>query len=71
MNLLDDMLTEVIVRAICFPVGWPVVKLLTRGKYPAKGSWFADTPQAQWTTAVGLAALVIAMMAALKQFAFP
>lgn len=63
-----DVLAEVIFHAICFPVGWPIVKLITRGKYPAKGSWFAETPEAQWTSAVGLAALTIAMMAALKQF---
>jgi len=68
---LLDILLGLILRAICFPLGWPIVKLLTRGKYPTKGSWFADTPQAQWTTGVGLAVLVIAMMAALKQFAFP
>jgi len=68
---LFDVLAEMIFHAICFPVGWPIVKLVTRGKYPAKQSWFAGTPQSEWTAAVGAAALVIAMMAALKQFVFP
>ncbi|NWB98978.1 hypothetical protein HX882_24090 [Pseudomonas gingeri] len=69
--MFDELITKVIFHAICFPVGWPIVKLLTRGKYPTKGSWFAETPEAQWTAGVGLAVLVIAMMAVLKQFAFP
>ncbi|WP_455808888.1 hypothetical protein [Pseudomonas koreensis] len=66
-----DVLIEAIFRAICFPVGWPIVKLLTRGKYPSKGSWFAYTPESEWISAVGFAVLMIAMMAAMKQFIFP
>ena len=65
-----DVLIELIFRAVCFPVGWPIVKILTLGKYPAKGSWFASSPESQWTTGAGLTVLVIAMMAALKQFAY-
>ncbi|MEG5262747.1 hypothetical protein TRP66_00415 [Pseudomonas sp. JDS28PS106] len=63
-----DVLIEIICRAICFPVGWPLVKLITLGKYPSRGSWFASTPKAQWTTGSGLAVLTIVMMAVLKQF---
>lgn len=44
------------------------MKIFTLGKYPVKGSWFTQTPQDEWTSAIGLAVLVIAMMAALKQF---
>ncbi|UVJ44993.1 hypothetical protein NVV94_05265 [Pseudomonas sp. LS1212] len=66
-----DMLSEVIFRAICYPIGWPIVRLITLGKYPSKGSWFAYTPESEWTCGVGLVVLVVAMMAALKQFAFP
>ncbi|KTB78133.1 hypothetical protein ABNM12_02450 [Pseudomonas syringae] len=66
-----DVLIEAIFRAICFPVGWPIVKLLTRGKYPSKGSWFAYTPESEWTSAVGFTVLMIATMAAMKQFIFP
>lgn len=66
-----DILIEVIFRAICFPIGWPIVRLITLGKHPSKGSWFAYTPESEWTSAVGLAVLVIAIMAAMKQFIFP
>lgn len=36
-----DILVEVIFRAIYFPIGWPIVRLITLGKHPSKGSWFA------------------------------
>ena len=48
-----DILVEVIFRAICFPIGWPIVRLITLGKHPSKGSWFAYTPEAQCTSAAG------------------
>ncbi|RSC25211.1 hypothetical protein EGT09_01825 [Pseudomonas putida] len=54
-----DTLTEVIFRAICFPIGWPIVRLITLGRYPSRGSWFACTRESEWTSAVGLAVLVI------------
>ncbi|KFE50951.1 hypothetical protein [Pseudomonas syringae] len=66
-----DILVEVIFRAICFTIGWPVMRIITLGKYPSKGSWFSGTPESEWTSALGLAVVVIAMMAALKQFILP
>jgi hypothetical protein len=66
-----DPLIEVIFRAIFFPVGWPIMRLITLGKYPSKGAWFASTPESDWTCGVGLAVLLIAGMAAMKQFVFP
>ncbi|SDX37768.1 hypothetical protein SAMN05444064_11980 [Pseudomonas syringae] len=63
-------LFEVVGRAIFYPVGWPIVKLLTLGKYPLKDSWFKETPDANWTVATGLAVLVITMMALFHQFDF-
>ncbi|MCD5994738.1 hypothetical protein KDX38_13755 [Pseudomonas sp. CDFA 602] len=59
---------EPIFRAICYPIGWPIVRLLTLGKYPVKGSWFSTAPAAQWTSGIGLAVLLVVMMALLKQF---
>jgi hypothetical protein len=44
------------------------MRVVTLGKYPAKGSWFSQTPESEWTSAVGLAVLVITMMAILGQF---
>ncbi|MBX8493672.1 hypothetical protein [Pseudomonas cichorii] len=66
-----EILFEYVLRAIFFPVGWPVVKILTLGKYPVKGSWFAETPQSDWTAGIGIAVSLIAMMAVLKQFVIP
>lgn len=63
-----DTLIEEIFRVACFPIGWPLVRLLTLGKYPSKGSWLACSPEADWTAAVGFAILVVAMMVATKQF---
>lgn len=65
-----DTLIEEIFRVACFPIGWPLVRLVTLGKYPSKGSWLACTSEAEWTAAVGLAILVVAMMAVMKQFVF-
>nr|WP_250548242.1 hypothetical protein [Pseudomonas hormoni] len=65
-----DILIEVIFRAICFPIGWPIMRHISLGKHPSKGSWFAYTPKSECTSAVGLAVLVIAIMAAMKQFIF-
>lgn len=67
---LPTGLFEVVARAIFYPVGWPIVKLLTLGKYPVKGSWFAETPAANWATGMGVATLAIIMMALLHQFDF-
>jgi hypothetical protein len=63
-----DTLIEEIFRVACFPIGWPLVRLVTLGKYPSKGSWLACTPEAEWTAAVGLAVLVVAGMVATNQF---
>ena len=70
-DMLIDTLLEPLFRAIFFPIGWPVVKLITWGKYPKKGVWFSDTPQSDWTAGIGLAVVLIVMMAVLKQFVFP
>jgi len=43
------VLAEYVFQAIFFPIGWPLMKILTLGKYPAKGSWFSENPSAQWT----------------------
>lgn len=65
-----DLLIEVIFRGICFPIGWPIVRLLTLGKYPSKGTWFSYTSESEWTAAVGLVVLVIAVLVAMKQLIF-
>lgn len=66
--MIIEILGEVVFRAICYPIGWPVIKIFTLGKYPVKDSWLTQTPQAEWTSAIGVAVLVIAMMAVLRQF---
>lgn len=63
-----DIFSDTIFQAIFFPIGWPIVKLVTLGRYPSKGSWFAETGEAEWTAGLGLATVVIAGMAAMGQF---
>jgi hypothetical protein len=70
LSELLSVLADYVFQAIFFPIGWPLMKILTLGKYPTKGSWFSESPSAQWTSAIGLAVLVIAMMAGMKQFVF-
>lgn len=66
-----DILIEVVFRAVCFPLGWPIMRLITWGKYPSNGSWLAHTPESEWTSGAGVTVLLVGMMAALKQFIFP
>ncbi|NBA97171.1 hypothetical protein [Pseudomonas sp. R5(2019)] len=63
-----DFIGELTFQAIFYPIGWPVVKLLTLGKYPSRRSWFSETPESQWTAGAGLAVVVIGVMLALGQF---
>ncbi|GFM76906.1 MULTISPECIES: hypothetical protein [Pseudomonas] len=60
-----DILVEVVFRAVCYFVGWPVMKALTLGKYPVKGSLFAETAQATLTSLIGIAVLAITVLAIL------
>jgi hypothetical protein len=66
-----DLLLEPVFRAICFPIGWPFIKLMTWGRYPTKGAWFAQRQESDWTAGIGLTVLAVIMMAVLKQFVFP
>lgn len=56
---MGDVLLEVVMRFICYPVGWVVLKLVTLGRYPAKGGLFSAAAAAEWTSAVGLAVWVL------------
>ncbi|ARU88576.1 hypothetical protein B9K09_11645 [Pseudomonas sp. M30-35] len=67
LDLLTYIFAELLLRCISFPIGWPLVKLFTLGRYPTKGSWFADRPETQWTAGIGLAVLVLVLMIMLKQ----
>nr|WP_232849404.1 hypothetical protein [Pseudomonas capsici] len=58
-------MVEVVFRAICYFVGWPVMKALTLGKYPVKGSWFSETLQANLTSLMGIAVLAVTVLAIL------
>ncbi|MCU1758374.1 hypothetical protein NTD84_01380 [Pseudomonas sp. 14P_8.1_Bac3] len=63
-----DIFIEVAFRGVCFPFGWPVVKLATLGRYPSSGAWLAHTPEAEWTCAAGLVVLAVAGMFLMGQF---
>lgn len=66
--MIGDLALEIIFRGACFPVGWPVVKLATAGRYPSKGAWFAQRVESDWTSAVGLVVLLVVMMLLARQF---
>lgn len=66
-GLLDAIL-DFIADLILYPIGWPVLKLFTLGKYPVKGSWFAESAQANWTRAIGLAVVGVVIMVVAHQF---
>ncbi|CAN7260274.1 hypothetical protein LOY47_20240 [Pseudomonas brassicacearum] len=68
LDILVDFVLEPVARAIFYPIGWPIVKLISWGRYPSKGMWFKDTPESNWTMGLGIAAVVIAIMVALHQF---
>lgn len=55
-------------RALFYPLGWPVVKLTTLGRYPQKDSWLRNTRQTDITVIIGFAVALVGMMAALQQF---
>ncbi|GFM80275.1 hypothetical protein PSCICO_03410 [Pseudomonas cichorii] len=60
-----DILVEVVFRAVFYFVGWPVMKALTLGKYPVKGSLLSETPQANLTSLTGIAVLALIVLAVL------
>ncbi|WP_225422469.1 hypothetical protein [Pseudomonas huaxiensis] len=71
LDFLSSLFFELIapvLRALFYPLGWPLVKLITLGRYPQKGSWLRDTRQADITAIIGLAVALVGMMAALQQF---
>lgn len=57
-----DILIEVFFRAICYPIGWPIVKIFTLGKFPGKNQWMSYSPESEWTAGVGFAAVIITIM---------
>ncbi|MBB2897036.1 hypothetical protein [Pseudomonas sp. AS2.8] len=65
-----DYLLELLLRLFCFPIGWPVMKLLSWGRYPKPKTWFAETPQSDWTSGIGLLVWTVVLLAVLKQFEF-
>ncbi|WP_024619471.1 hypothetical protein [Pseudomonas kilonensis] len=68
LDTLLGLVLEPVARAIFYPIGWPIVKLISLGRYPSKGMCFKDTPESNWTMGLGIAAVVIAIMVALHQF---
>ncbi|OCR21592.1 hypothetical protein AFK24_28970 [Pseudomonas syringae] len=63
-----EAIGEILLRAVCYPVGWLFMRVVTLGKYPARWDWFGETVIAQWTLGIGCAVLVVTMMASLHQF---
>lgn len=64
---LGQLLGELLLGRIFYFVGWPLVKLATLGRYPSPAR-NSHSRQEIYVTCIGLAATVVAMMAALGQF---
>nr|WP_232924762.1 hypothetical protein [Pseudomonas cichorii] len=64
-------MVEVVFRAICYFVGWPVMKAFTLGKYPVKGSFFSETLQANLTSLMGIAVIALMVFAIFQLFVIP
>ncbi|QXI40341.1 hypothetical protein [Pseudomonas xantholysinigenes] len=63
MDLLTSVLIDLLLRGLCYPLGWPVVKLFSLGRHPRPGGWLSDRRDADWTAAIGLLILVLALLA--------
>ena len=67
-RLLAEFVGELILGTLCYWLGWPWVKLFSLGKYPRHG-WRSGHREEIYVQCVGGAVAVLAMMAALGQFA--
>lgn len=66
--LLYELLAPVL-QAVCYPIGWPLMKLLTLGRYPRRGSWFSDSTASTMTTMLGVVVVLVTVLALTGQFA--
>lgn len=58
---LAYLLLEVIFRCVFYWLGWPIVKLASRGQFP-KGDWRSENTERNWVCAVGIAAVALFVM---------
>jgi hypothetical protein len=58
-RFVAEILLEMLFAAILFWIGWPIVKVLTLGRYPCGQKCLDDTPQANWARATAIAALTL------------
>lgn len=66
-EVLDELLRPLI-NPVLYAVGWPVVKLLTLGRYPRPGLCRSECMEAQWVRGAGVTVLVLAGASALGLF---
>lgn len=50
-----DVLLEIVIRVICYPVGWAFIKVVILGRRPDRTVWCADTPENESITELGAA----------------
>ena len=67
LRLLADIIGDFLLGTLFYWLGWPWVKLFTLGRYPCHG-WRSGHPEERWVQCVGLAVLVLGLMATLGQF---
>ncbi|WP_189656992.1 hypothetical protein [Pseudomonas sp. BW16M2] len=66
--MISELSVHVLFRSLCYPLGWPLVKLATLGRYPSRGAWYAERAESEWTAAIGLVVLLLLLMLLLGQF---
>ena len=67
-NFILEFVFGTLFAAILFWIGWPIVKVLTLGRYPHGQKCLDETMQANCVRATAIAALTVSLMAALGQF---
>jgi hypothetical protein len=63
-----EELFKPLVAPLLYAVGWPIVKLLTLGRYPRPGLSRSYCMEAQWVRGAGVTLLVLLGAAALGLF---
>ncbi|MFK3774549.1 hypothetical protein [Pseudomonas sp. NPDC089406] len=66
-SLFYDLLA-VLMRVVCYPIGWLVLRLLTFGHYPRRGIWLSGSTPEVMTTMLGVVVLLVGVMALAGQF---
>lgn len=65
--LFYDLLAA-LMRVVCYPIGWVVLRLLTFGHYPRRGIWLSGSKPEVMTTMLGVVVVLVGVMVLAGQF---